>query len=294
MILVDIGNSGLRATQVTDQELFTDQIVYRLSWSAALATHRNPTPEQESAPNQLWCELRDHSAFDWLVSQFNASPNESWLISCVQRTALEELNRSLVKHGFRDMTKVVVHSDLSMKLDVDEPAKTGIDRLLAAWAAYAYTSEQNQPNGPIPNGPIPNGPIIVIQAGTAVTVDFVDSEGVFCGGAIMPGLGLSLQLLAAGTDQLPWLGNHFVNILPELPGKNTVQAISAGVNAALVGGASHLVQRYRNQSPNGPNVKVVVTGGDGSLLLPHIVKPAEFVEHLVLRGLCMLRSRETC
>jgi type III pantothenate kinase len=283
MILVDIGNSGLRATQVTDQELFTDQIVYRLSWSAALATHRNPTPEQESAPNQLWCELRDHSAFDWLVSQFNASPNESWLISCVQRTALEELNRSLVKHGFRDMTKVVVHSDLSMKLDVDEPAKTGIDRLLAAWAAYDYTCAQNRPNGPI----------IVIQAGTAVTVDFVNSEGVFCGGAIMPGLGLSLQLLAAGTDQLPWLGNHFVDILPELPGKNTVQAISAGVNAALVGGASHLVQRYRNQSPNGPNVKVIVTGGDGSLLLPHIVKPAEFVEHLVLRGLCMLRSRAT-
>lgn len=284
MILVDIGNSGLRATQVTDQELFTDQIVYRLSWSAALATHRNPTPEQESAPNQIWCELRDHSAFDWLVSQFSASPNETWLISCVQRTALEELNRSLVKHGFRDMTKVVVHSDLSMKLDVDEPAKTGIDRLLAAWAAYNTTYAQNQPNGPI----------IVIQAGTAVTVDFVDSEGVFCGGAIMPGLGLSLQLLAAGTDQLPWLGNHFVNILPELPGKNTVQAISAGVNAALVGGASHLVQRYRNQSPNGPNVKVVLTGGDGSLLLPHIVKPAEFVEHLVLRGLCMLRSRATC
>ena len=289
MILVDIGNSGLRATQVTDQELFTDQNVYRLSWSAAVASHRNPTPEQESAPNQLWCELRDPSAFDWLVSQFNASPNESWLISCVQRTALEELNRSLDKHGFRDMTKVVVHSDLSMKLDVDEPAKTGIDRLLAAWAAYAYTYQKNQPNGPIPNGPI-----IVIQAGTAVTVDFVNSEGVFCGGAIMPGLGLSLQLLAAGTDQLPWLGNHFVDILPELPGKNTVQAISAGVNAALVGGASHLVQRYRNQSPNGPNVKVVVTGGDGSLLLPHIVKPAEFVEHLVLRGLCMLRSRATC
>ena len=279
MILVDIGNSGLRATQVTDQELFTDQNVYRLSWSAAVASHHNPSPDQESAPNQLWCELRDHSAFDWLVSQFNGSPNENWLISCVQRTALDELNRSLVKHGFRDMAKVVVHSDLSMKLDVDEPAKTGIDRLLAAWAAYNYTYAQNQPNGPI----------IVIQAGTAVTVDFVNSEGVFCGGAIMPGLGLSLQLLAAGTDQLPWLGNHFVNILPELPGKNTVQAISAGVNAALVGGASHLVQRYRNQSPNGPNVKVVVTGGDGSLLLPHIVKPAEFVEHLVLRGLCMLR-----
>jgi len=295
MILVDIGNSGLRATQVADQDLiadqnrfteqnlFTEQNVYRLSWSAALSSHRKPTPEQESAPNQLWCELRDHLAFDWLVSQFNTSPNESWLISCVQRTALEELNRSLVKHGFRDMTKAVVHSDLPMKLDVDEPAKTGIDRLLAAWAAYDYAREQNQPNGPV----------IVIQAGTAVTVDFVNSEGIFCGGAIMPGLGLSLQLLAAGTDQLPWLGNHFVAVLPELPGKNTVQAISAGVNAALVGGASHLVQRYRNQSPNGPNVKVVVTGGDGSLLLPHIVKPAEFVEHLVLRGLCML-GRKFC
>ena len=278
MILVDIGNSGLRAARVADKERFADQSVYRLSWSPAIALLRKPYPEQESAPNQRWCDLRDPKAFDWLVSQFEVYFNESWLISCVQRTALEELMRTLQGRGLRDKIKVVDYSDVPMKLDVDEPVKTGIDRLLASFAARAYALEKySRPS-----------PVIVVQAGTAVTVDYVDGIGSFCGGAIMPGLGLSLQLLAAGTEQLPWLGNHVVGMQPELPGKNTAQAISAGVNAALVGGTSHLVQRYRNQSKDGPNIRVIVTGGDGPLLLPYIIEPVECVDHMVLRGLNLL------
>ena len=104
----------------------------------------------------------------------------------------------------------------------------------------------------------------------------------------MPGLGLSLQLLAAGTDLLPWLGNHAVDVRPTLPGRNTDQAISAGVNAALVGGTSHLVDRYRRESSNEREIKVIVTGGDGQLLIPHIAEPVELVEHAVLRGISYL------
>jgi pantothenate kinase type III len=87
---------------------------------------------------------------------------------------------------------------------------------------------------------------------------------------------------------LPWLGNHAVDLLPALPGKNTEQAISAGVNAALVGGASHLVERYRSESSNGKAIKVIVSGGDGGLLMPHIVQPAELVSHVVLDGLSQI------
>ncbi len=280
MILVDIGNSGLRATRVADGHLFRNQKVFRLSWSAPLALLRKPSPEQEVTPDQKWCKLEDSSAFDWLVSQFPPVGNERWLVSCVQRHALVQLRTSLNTHRMGTDMHVVTHADIPMAIDVESPEKTGVDRLLAAYSAQRHVNEHASTLEPV----------IVIQAGTAVTVDFVDAMGVFGGGSIMPGLGLSLQLLAAGTDLLPWLGNHAVDVRPTLPGKNTEQAISAGVNAAMVGGASHLVERYRSESSFKSTIKVIVSGGDGSLLLPHIARPVEFVEHVVLRGLSHIGS----
>ena len=278
MILVDVGNSGLRATRVANGHWFRDEKVYRLSWSAAVGSLRKPSPEQEAAPDQRWCKLEDTSAFDWLVSQFRRSPNEPWLVSCVQRHALAQLRASLTNSGLSIVPKVVTFADVPMTIDVEAPEKTGVDRLLAAFSAYRHINQSTSNLQPV----------IVIQAGTAVTVDFVDASGVFRGGSIMPGLGLSLQLLAAGTDMLPWLGNHAVDVRPIIPGKNTEQAISAGVNAALVGGASHLIERYRSENSSYDAIKVIVSGGDGSLLMPHITSPAELVDHVVLRGLSYL------
>ena len=275
MILVDIGNSGLRASRVAEGHLFQTQQVFRLSWAAAAASLRKPSPEQEAAPDQRWCQLQDQSAFDWLVSQFHQTKSESWLVSSVQRIALEQLRLSINADDSQPKLKVVTYTDLPMVIDVLSPEKTGVDRLLAAYSAYRHVNDEGSVRRPV----------IVVQAGTAVTVDLVDTLGVFRGGSIMPGLGLSLQLLAAGTDLLPWLGNHAVDVRPTLPGKSTEQAISAGVNAALVGGATHLVERYRREFPNGAEIKVVISGGDGQLLMPHIVEPVEFVEQAVLRGL---------
>ncbi len=275
MILVDIGNSGLRASRIANGQLFHNEKVFRLSWSAAVGALRKPSPEQEVAPDQRWCKLEDHSAFDWLVSQFSVSSEEPWLVSCVQRHALDQLNASLIRIGSRIVPKVVSYADIPMKIDVESPDKTGVDRLLAAFSAYRHVNQsRSSPQS-----------VIVIQAGTAVTIDFVDASGVFRGGSIMPGLGLSLQLLAAGTDMLPWLGNHAVDVRPILPGKNTEQAISAGVNAALVGGASHLVERYRSENSRDRHIETIVSGGDGGLLMPHITPPTELVNHVVLRGL---------
>lgn len=280
MILVDIGNSGLRASRVAKGQLFRDEKVFRLSWAAAVANLRKPSPEQEAAPDQLWCQLEDRAAFDWLVSQFDAYSNEPWLVSCVQRIALEQLRASLSNSGQNIKPTVVTHSDIPMAIDVEVPARTGVDRLLAAYSAHRYVNNSQA---------VPQA-VIVIQAGTAVTADLVDATGTFRGGSIMPGLGLSLQLLAAGTDMLPWLGNHAVDIRPALPGKNTEQAISAGVNAALVGGASHLVERYRSEMSQGKAIKTIVSGGDGNLLMPHIAQPVELVNHLVLHGLSLIGS----
>ena len=103
------------------------------------------------------------------------------------------------------------------------------------------------------------------------------------GGAILPGVGLSLQYMAAGTDQLPWLPSDRVHLLPPLPGKNTEQAIAAGVHAAVVGGAIFLIDRYRE----GRSIPVVISGGDGQLLRDSIIPPVFFQKHLVLLGLAL-------
>ncbi len=68
-----------------------------------------------------------------------------------------------------------------------EGATPGVDRLLAAAGAWTLAKQA----------------VIVVDAGTAITVDFVDGEGTFHGGAIAPGVGLMLEALATGTDALP-------------------------------------------------------------------------------------------
>ena len=283
MILVDIGNSGLRASRVADGGLFANETVYRLSWSAAIASQRKSSPEQESAPNQRWCTSCDRNAYAWLIDRLAPKYGETWRISSVQREVTELLVESIEARAMHANVRIVRHLDLPMTMDVESPDRTGIDRLLAAHAAFLVE------NGAALKSAKPQlHPVIVVQAGTAVTVDFVDERGVFQGGSIMPGLGLSLQLLAAGTDQLPWLGNHAVDMQPVLPGKNTEQAISAGVNAALVGGTAHLVSRYRHETQGGRPTKVIVSGGDGRLLMQHLPQPTVFVDHLVLRGLCSI------
>jgi type III pantothenate kinase len=128
---------------------------------------------------------------------------------------------------------------------VEFPEKTGIDRLLSAWEAWNFI------NGSVLSSE--QSAVLVVQAGTALTVDCVAEDGTYLGGAIAPGLGLSLQLLAAGTDQLPWLGNHQVTAEPRLPGKNTAWPVGLVSSSSVIvpkrlGGRRRLLLREEMQS----------------------------------------------
>src|SRR5205823_978167 len=108
--------------------------------------------------------------------------------------------------------------EVPIRAAVDAPEKVGIDRLLTAAAVVPH---------------IPSGKrAVVIDAGSAVTVDLVEREGVFRGGAIFPGLRLMARALRDHTAQLP-LVERFQDGQPVLPGRNTVAAITAGVYFAV-------------------------------------------------------------
>lgn len=162
---------------------------------------------------------------------------------------------------------------------LDDASTVGQDRLLDAIGAFARSEQA----------------CIIIDAGTAVTVDFVDGEGAFHGGAIAPGLHMMLRALHEQTAALPPL--PLVKITRELLppndpqsaesvppfGKDTTHAIALGVAGAVRGLAHELIDRYATFYRAYP--RVVATGGDAPLLFDSDPLIEAIVPDLTLIGM---------
>ncbi len=142
-----------------------------------------------------------------------------------------------------------------------EPVTVGVDRLLAALGAHAKSGDA----------------CVVIDAGTAVTVDFIDAWGVFQGGVIAPGLGAMLRAMHEGTSRLPLLTTPRTPAeVPSGPiGRTTREAMMLGAMRAIQGLAHRMIDQYAEV--NGAYPRVIATGGDAALLFEH----DELVEHVV-------------
>jgi type III pantothenate kinase len=137
--------------------------------------------------------------------------------------------------------------ELPLAVRVDEPAKVGIDRLLNAVAVNTRRAS--------------GAAAVIVDAGSAVTVDLVDHDGAFRGGAILPGLRLMARALHDYTALLPVVDVDRVEVPP---GTSTTQAVRAGISHAVLGGIERIIAAYREQTPAG--LRVFVTGGDGPVL----------------------------
>jgi len=144
-----------------------------------------------------------------------------------------------------------------------------VDRLCAAVAAFDRLGV----------------PCVVADFGTAITIDCVNAEGVFLGGAILPGLGLSAESLSAGTAQLPRVKLSEPNWVY---GKDTEQAIIGGVVYGARGALRGLVEAYATDLGRWP--VVILTGGDARWVCQ---SPSQsdlvqaIVPDLVLRGVAI-------
>jgi len=132
---------------------------------------------------------------------------------------------------------------IAVKADVEEPQRVGTDRLLAALAAHRRVG----------------GACIVVDAGTAVTVDAVDDDGTFLGGAIFPGPGLMARALAEGTAQLPHVELRSAVVPETVVGKNSEEAIRSGIANAFAGGIRNVAAAIAHET--GVGMPVIVTGG---------------------------------
>jgi type III pantothenate kinase len=184
----------------------------------------------------------------------------------VLKQLVEDWGSSLPKPTVIDRT-----AQLPVVLNVDQPDAVGMDRVLNAMAA---------------NHLYPNQTVIVVDSGTTTTVDLVSDDGAFQGGSIFPGLRLSACALHDYTARLPLIDVDAERpMLPQLPGKNTEEAIRAGLYWGQLGAIREIVQRLAKSSSATPHI--IVTGGAMPQLLPHL-ENAVGIDSLPLHGLSLL------
>jgi type III pantothenate kinase len=123
--------------------------------------------------------------------------------------------------------------------------------------------------------------LIVVDCGTATTFDVITAEGDYLGGAILPGIGISVETLAGRTAKLPSV--EIARPAAAL-GRSTVESIQAGVYHAHVGAIRHLVGELSREAFAGNKPHVVATGGFARLFLTENLFD-EIVPELVLLGL---------
>ena len=147
-------------------------------------------------------------------------------------------------------------------LDYDNPMKLGVDR----WLAMLAACEQ-----------IKQGTRIVVDSGTALTIDLVNGSGQHLGGYIVPGQGLMKDSLLVNTANLGKSGDPIRSIEP---GKKTIDCINQGILAMSAALVNAQVERF-------PDAQVVITGGDAPQLQPYIKAQCQYVSELVMDGLAL-------
>lgn len=152
--------------------------------------------------------------------------------------------------------------DLPLTVNVDFPDKVGIDRLLDAVAANVLRR--------------PDEAVVIVDSGTATTVDYLSAAGAFEGGAIMPGLELGARSLHQYTALLPLIDVPSLLADRVAPlGRNTIDAIRSGLWFGQIGAIRELVTRLAERSERPP--LVLVTGGNGRWLAAAL-RPAALQE----------------
>jgi type III pantothenate kinase len=233
------------------QALLIDVGNSRLKWSIGLGAEAEAgamayqRPEDiASAP--LWQRLRAGVEV-WVASVARAEIRAAIAEACAPAAlhwARSEAERDGLCNGYR------------------EPERLGVDRWLAMLAIWRQRRDA----------------FVVVDAGSAITVDWVGSDGRHLGGHIVPGLQLLIRALRVGTAQVTFEPQAWQSLAP---GHSTDEAVFQGLLTMAVGYLTHALEKC------GPlqRVPVYLTGGDAALLQAHLGVATELRPQLVLEGL---------
>ena len=245
LLAVDVGNTN------TVLGLFTGEELVR-SWR--ITTHARATGDEMAL------------TFRGLLDE---QPEITGLVLCsTVPSVLHEL-RPMLSSFFHEIPVVIVEPGTKTGVPIltDNPKEVGADRIVNTLAAHQQFG----------------GPCIVVDFGTSTNLDVVSAQGEFLGGALAPGIDISLEALSAKAAQL----RKVEVVRPRSPiGKNTVEALQSGAVFGFAGQVDGLVDRIIEEI--GPVTAVVATGGLASVVIGESETITHHDPHLTLNGLRMV------
>jgi len=206
---------------------------------------------------QLTSEIVAGKALDFSTIK---SASEIRIASVAGEKIVEQLQQQLCQQFSSPIRMAAVSATLGeLSCAYEDPQTLGIDRWLAIAAAHQQYQE----------------PLMVIDAGSAITIDIVGPGGQHVGGYIAPGLRLMHDALWDNTSDVRVVGSGTEELW--LPGKNTQQAVNKGCLLSAVSTIESLAAQFP--------VRIVITGGDAKILMQAISLSADYHSNLVLDGL---------
>ncbi len=251
LLVIDIGN-----TNITFGIFFNDSL--RNHWR--LPTEINRTIDSYGID---FCNI-------FFFSNVNRENINGIIISSVVPPLEHTIKEMCIKYFKIKPLVVSPGIKTGMPIQLDNPKELGADRIVNAIAAYERFKSS----------------VIVVDFGTATTFDYVNSKGVYQGGAIAPGVTISLEALIKNTSKLP---NVDLKKLDKIVASNTINAIQAGIYFGYTGLVDGIIKKIKKET--GENSRVIATGGLANLISKESEEIETVDEFLTLKGLNIIYKK---
>lgn len=251
LLAIDIGN-----TNIVLGGLREDRIVFE----ARMATDNLKTSDQYGV------EIKN------ILALFGVEPGEitDCIISSVVPPVFNQVRSGVVKVTGKEPMAVQPGIKTGLNIQMDIPSQVGADRIVVAVAAL----QEYKP------------PLILIDMGTATTIEVVGEGNTYLGGCIMPGVGISLQALTSRTAQLPGIQ---LDRPKKVIGKNTVDCMRSGVMYGAAAMLDGMLDRVEEEL--GQKAAVIATGGMAELIVPLCRREIRLDQDLLLKGLNIIYKK---
>ena len=247
-LLIDAGNSSLKwAVLKKDGSLTTQEKVF----------YADKTPLQ---------------CFENLINKQSQQCNALLMVSVLGSDFAKNVEALTAKASMQFYSVKSQKKLAGLKNAYAEPHKLGADRFVAMIAAYHLGNKEA---------------CIVIDAGTATTIDAIDANGQHLGGLILPGIQLCSSSLLENTALLPLWNKDDETFTPELFSKETSQAIASASVIGLAGAIESICSKMANELlvDSSQPIKRILCGGDAEAILPFMESDYEHQKDLLMIGL---------
>lgn len=213
--------------------------------------------------NSVWEKSTDNfKSVTYLISWLNQYKDsiQDLVIASVRKDHFELLRNQVTEFKIRS---IEINDIPEQNLSYQTPKTLGIDRFLGCLGAHKQEQES----------------VVVVDAGSACTIDLMNDTGVYQGGVIMPGLQSILNIFKTSAPELPSVETE---IPIRFPGKNTTESLQWGQVAFFIDGINSSLRRYQEQF--GP-FKLYLTGGDANIISGLISMNSERDDFLIFKGM---------